>query len=266
MRGDYYVLSVNEAVNLDGTDAQLEISNIDRLEKSEGELLFDSLEQMEIRALKPNITQGPPTAYVYNREVAPGFPAKVPIEFTDATLEVQRVRLRIVTTPFRATSSGAASGGSHRHRVSFYTGTQQVATPIFCLHSFAANDAGSGAPAQAFVGQGASDLWTFDAADPHTHAVQYGISDDSQYPIDISFHFQGNDVTNLLFGSATLAPGGGAINEVANSGELARLLSEASGGLLQYHQIEIRCASGRGRIEATIERYESTQSIKASQS
>ena len=56
-------------------------------------------------------------------------------------------------------------------------------------------------------------------------------------------------------------PATGAINEVGDPGVLANLLTAQPGGLRQEHELEIRCGSGRGRVEVTIENWVTTQSI-----
>jgi len=262
VRDDFYVLTANEQITGDGSSVTLEVSNIDRFERDEAELLFDAVEKIELRNLKPNIAGGPPSPYVYAREIAPTFPAEVPIEITDATLEVLRVRLRIVTGPFRATSTGAAAGGAHRHRIAEYLGgTSGTAPSLYSEYQFAANDEGVGSVIFR-LGSSSGDLYTRDSSDAHTHDVQFGIVDDSELPVGVTFHFQGQDVTQDLFGAATLSPSGTAINQLADAGVLANLLRNASGGLRQLHTLEIRCASGRGRIEVTIERFETTQTIR----
>ena len=52
-----------------------------------------------------------------------------------------------------------------------------------------------------------------------------------------------------------------AINQVGDPGVLANLLTAATGGLRQEHELEIRCGVGRGRVEVTIENWVTTQSI-----
>lgn len=263
VRGDFTVLSVNEQFNLDSSDVTLEVSNIDRFQKDATELLFDTVDQMRLRTLKPNITVGTPSTYVYDREIAPSFPAEVPIEITDTTLELLRVRLRIKTGPFRSTSQGAADGGDHYHAMFQGGGAAGTGT----RYNYASNSS-LGNPV-AFVveilsGPNDAVINTFGASGDHTHDPVYGIADDTETPEGITFHFDGNDVTNDLFGAASLAPSGGAINELADAGELADLLNNASGGLRQLHTLEIRCSGGQGRVEVTIERYETTQAVKIS--
>ncbi|MEL6526998.1 MAG: hypothetical protein AAFQ07_14935, partial [Chloroflexota bacterium] len=96
----------------------------------------------------------------------------------------------------------------------------------------------------------------------HVHGVQFGLSKDNQTPYNITFEFEGNDVTQDLFGVDTLAPTGGNINEVADAGNLANLLTNAAGGLQQLHELTIKCASGRGEVRCIIEVFATTQAIK----
>lgn len=262
VRDDFFVLKAVEQINLDGSDVVLEISNVDRFERDEAELVFNAIESMELRNLKPNISVGTPSTYVYTREIAPGFPALLPIEITDAVLELLRVRLRLVTGPFRATSQGGAAGGDHRHLVAEWSGGV-TATPPGLYSSYTWSNDGLGTGTAVFkLGSSSGDIYTFGASGDHTHPAVFGITDDVQTPTAITIWFGGANVTSTLFGSVSLAPSGGAINALADAGALANLLINASGGLRQLHQLEIRCGSGRGRIEATVERFETTQAIR----
>ena len=66
---------------------------------------------------------------------------------------------------------------------------------------------------------------------------------------------------NLQYIRDYVAFAAAAINEVGDPGVLANLLTAQPGGLRQEHELEIRCGSGRGRVEVTIENWVTTQSI-----
>lgn len=265
VRGDYVVLGVTEQIGLDGSDVTLEVSNVARYERDEAELVFNAVQKMDMRNLKPNITPGPPSPYVYQREIAPKYPARVPIEISDATVELLRVRLRIVTGPFRSVTSVAAST-PHTHTwasvPSLPPSTSGWANRIFSISD------GNGI----YFFQALSDhplpgatvqLLALNENPPHTHVLTFGApSDDTQTPSTITAWFAGNNVTNTLFGTPALAPSGGAINALADAGALANLLINAAGGLRQRHELEFRCSGGRGRVEVTVELYQTTQAIK----
>lgn len=259
VRGDYFVLRAREQIGLDSTDVELEISNVDRFRKNEGELIYDAIDQINLRTLKPN-PAGSVASYVYARELAPGFPAEVPIDITDAVRELLRVRLRIKSGPFRSTSQGAEAGGDHTHAM-FQGGAATIGGGTRYNYS----PAGPNTIAMEFMtASPPSVLTTFGASGDHTHDPVFGITDDDVNPQVLTVWFEGANVTSSLFGSSFLAPDNSPINVLADEGALTNLLINASGGLRQLHTLEIRAGDGRGRVEVTVERFETTQTIKLS--
>ena len=276
VRGDYWVLRVNETVGLDSSAVDLEVSNVDRYQKDIAEVLIGSLEAIELRNLKPAISSST-RSYVYDREISTGgFTAVVPIEFTDATLELQRVRLRIKTSPFRATAKSAQSttsaGSAHNHSwASIPSAPPSTAGWANRIFSFTDGvtiyffQALSSAPLPGSTQQ----LLGINENPAHTHTIPsanltFGITDDSDYPDTITVEVNGVDRTNLLFGDTTLDDSGVGLDAVADSGELTNLLINETGGLRQVHEIEIFCAGGQGRVEVTVEVFETSQAIKLS--
>lgn len=266
IRDDVWVLKVMETVNLDSSYVQIEFSQVDRYREGAAERIMNGLESIELRNLKPQIAGGV-RSYVYDREIAPGFPAQVPIEFTDATLSVQRVRLRLRTMPFRATAQAAAGGGNHNHRVAEFLNStgifprEEMPNLPSSLFNFRLGDAGI-KTAVVLLNAPSADLWTEGASGSHTHEIAFGITDDTQTPSGVTVWVNGTDRTSQLFGSASLAGSGGALNVVADMGALTGFITGAAGGLRQVHTVEVRCAGGRGRAEVTVEVFETTQAIK----
>jgi hypothetical protein len=120
-------------------------------------------------------------------------------------------------------------------------------------------DAGGGETTTSASGGGTTQTSSADGT--HTHDIEYAITDDTEHPQSITVSVNGVDKTLALFGSATLAGSNAAIDVIADADELTTLLQNASGGLRQEHEITIDCGSGQGRIEATVEIYEITQTI-----
>ena len=110
IRDTFWILDVREAVGVEGTTATLTISNVDQRVTTPAERVMAAIEQINLKNLQPTTT-GSVRSYVYDREIDSSASAVVPVEFTDATLYAQRVRLRIKTSPFRSTAASAASGG-----------------------------------------------------------------------------------------------------------------------------------------------------------
>jgi hypothetical protein len=94
----------------------------------------------------------------------------------------------------------------------------------------------------------------------HTHGIAYGISDDVQTPSGISVYVDGIDRTSALGGP--FAPSGGNVTIDLDTALLTGYLINAAGGLRQEHTVQLRCSSGRGRIEAQVEIAETVQSVK----
>lgn len=257
---DMWVLGVNENVSSSGHTVSLDISNVDKTPRDAAKVLIEAVESVELRGLKPlaNVSRG---GYVYQREIAPSYPAIVPVEFTDATLELLRIYVRIKTSPFRATSSGAEAGGAHRHRM--FIRETAASAPVGGYRYYSCYNSTASSLLSLIFAEwvGASDLYTYDAADNHTHAIAYGISDDSETPVSLSIYVNGTNRTSALGGPFMV--GGGNANFTLDVGLMTDYLVNAVGGLQQAHTIEIRCSSGRGRVEATVEFYEVIQGLSS---
>lgn len=100
IRDDFFVLKAQEVAGSAGQSVALEISNIDRYPETVAETVISSIEQIELRGYKPAVVPAV-NRYVYMRDIASGLPCVAPIEITDATLSVQRVRARLKTGVFR---------------------------------------------------------------------------------------------------------------------------------------------------------------------
>jgi hypothetical protein len=110
VRGDFWIMTISKTISDSDQVSMVTVSNIDRYSQTEAEIVANAIERIELRGLKPEITSTL-SPYFYPREIAPSYPAQCVIEFTNATVELQRLRFRLKTMPFRSTSQGAASGG-----------------------------------------------------------------------------------------------------------------------------------------------------------
>lgn len=293
---DFWVIEARESFGLSGVVTTLKLANIDRVAQDEAAIIVGALEAINIRELRVQ-TYPSTRSYVYVRQIAPGFPAAIPVEITNATTALNRARLRIVTRAFRVNATAAASGGgaavtsaaggaitttaaaggNHRHRIASHAGGPSSAS-VEHRFNFGRVDPLNPTPNVIFLGMGTGslteDLYTFDASGTHTHditiashthnvslpahthALTYGINDDTVNPTTVSVWINGVDRTAELGGP--WAGGGAAINIVL---DITPYLVNAAGGLRQAHTVEVRCASGRGEVEATVELYETVQGI-----
>ncbi len=186
--------------------------------------------------------------------------AILPIEFTDATLQLQRIRFRLKTTPFRTNVTTSTSGSSHNHKIGSDVGPAAAFTARRTLFFKA-----DGTTTHAFMLDAAAsphdDIWTAKEA-LHFHDPNFGIADDSVSPKEVTVLVNGVDKTTELFGFTPLAPAGANLDVVADAGELTNLILNAAGGLRQEHTIEIKCDDQQGRVEATVEIFEVNQSVR----
>ncbi len=263
IRDDFWVMRAVEAIGLEGQAVELEISNVDQRQMDAVEIVAESIENIELRDLKPDISSTT-RSYVFPLEIAAAdypdagssaFSALIPIEFTDATLNLQRVRFRLKTTPFRATSL-TGDGSAHEHAIFTHIGGATAVTERL-YQGFAA----SGTPNVRLKGPAEALKTTFDSP-AHVHDPVYGIFDDSVSPKEVTVFVNGVDKTTELFGFTPLAPAGANLDVVADVGVLTNLLINAAGGLRQEHTIEVKCADQQGRVEATVEIFEVNQSVK----
>lgn len=261
VRDDFWVMRAVERIGLEEHSVDLEVANIDQRVNSVAERVADSIEDIKLRDLKPTI--GPSVrSYVYNLDISAaggGFTALIPVEFTDATLDLQRVRFRLKTSPFRANVTSAAADGDHRHKV--FASEADAAVPGDQGYVCASDSGGIGSSHVAFRGPN-NDLWTNDSSGTHVHPITYGIFDDSVSPKNVTVFVNGVDKTTELFGFTPLAPAGANLDVVADVGVLTNLILNAAGGLRQEHTIEVKCADQQGRVEATVEIFEINQSVK----
>ncbi len=116
IRDDFWVMRAVERIGLEEHSVDLEISNIDQRMSSVVEMVADSIEQITLRDLKPEISASV-RSYVFTRDLSVTFFGSILVEFTDATLSLQRVRFRLKTSEIRRSSSGTSSdsGTPHTH-------------------------------------------------------------------------------------------------------------------------------------------------------
>jgi hypothetical protein len=84
----------------------------------------------------------------------------------------------------------------------------------------------------------------------HTHALTYGLQQDTVTPVSVRLWVDGVDVTAGL-GGAWAAGGGSTTFEVDITASIV-----AGGALQSEHEIRLTCSGGRGSVEASVEIYE----------
>lgn len=269
---DMWVIKVTESAGTEGKTVRLEVANIDRKRKSAAETIVSAMEQASVRALNPQPSFNLATYGPYRKEMDTSHSVTVPLVISDATYQLDLCRLRIKTTPFRATASGAASttipvvssegGGNHRHKMFEYSGTL---APTYTTHQFAAFDSDGVAdtgffkvdlPAEDAVAMytGSATDHTHDVNIPaHSHDLVYGIYDDTLYPGLLKITVDGQVVVENLGSSTEALDVEFDITEIINGGTLR-----------STHQIVITCTEegSQGVVEVEVELYSMILPIK----
>lgn len=278
VRGAFWVLSVTERWGVEGGAVDLEIADVDTYDAGVAGTVVGAIDAITVQGVA---VQPYPAAfsYVYVRQMSSSFTAKVPIYISNAMLDVTRCTVRFSTRPFRSNVAGAASGGAavagstsegggdHNHRVLAVTGISGF--PGTTLRPYLGRNSDGGAFLYTKLESNSeSDLWTeassgahshsFSLSIPaHTHAMNYGIFDDSTYPQVISLAVNGTDRTVALGG--TWAASNAAIEQ---SVEISDYLK--AGTLQQKHELEFSCTAGQGEVEVIVEVYGIIQNIAVS--
>lgn len=276
---DMWIIEVAEAYGPRGTQVRLKIANIDRYEVDNASVVLGAMEELRVNNVS---TKSYFSHYVLKDafEIDSTHPVNFDLVITNAVQTITRVVLRIVTTPFTATASGAASGGGstsgsgggqtssaggdHRHRIAVFLGS---ALPGVTNRAFIVGgpSASTNMNIPTLTSGGDQDLYTFDSSGTHshtvanhthsvpahTHALDYSLQKDTDYPDHVSVEVNGTSVATDLDTS-----GVGLDTEIDITDEI-----NAAATLQQAHTIEITCTGGQGRVACWLDVYEVIQSI-----
>jgi hypothetical protein len=257
----FWVIQAGETATGEGLRLQLEVATIDRRALEAEQVIVAALDAIEVQntAIAQYYTKN---GYVYRREVDSTHTAPVPVYISDATQAVDRCLIRVKTRPFRATSQGAAAGGAHRHKM-FDNNEPSGYAPSTgdWVEFFAKNDADGTDDVNVLIPvittPDTEHLFTFAAADDHTHAANYGITDDTDYPDTVRISINGTDRTSALGG-----PWGVGGSAISIELDITDYINGAA-NLQQEHTVTFSCDSGQGEIEVVVDLYEIIQTIRA---
>lgn len=263
----FWVMEVTENINLDEITTSLKLGSVDRIQKSSERIIVGELEKARIRELNIKAFTSKYN-FVFEKEIDSTHDVLLPLEFTSRTLRVRSVILRLETTPFRTTATGAASGGSsaatsaaggdHSH-VMFGNGIASVDVASNTLYNSAGGQTvvlyanGSPATLTTFASSGThSHSVTIPA---HTHNLSYGINDDTVYPADVTITINGVDRTTALGGD--WGTSGSAVDTTLDITQY--ITGEAT--LQKVHPILFGCGSSQGMVKITVTVYEDIQNL-----
>jgi hypothetical protein len=214
----------------------------------------------------------------FEEEIAPGFDVSLPVRIGPEVLFLNNAKLRFTTRPLRATVKGSAAGGGST-QTSASTAAHSHDSVVFnrilvsALNSnhkavyihqndgtvvFPSNDAG---PAQYTKTTTAENVHSHNVTIPaHTHALDYGIYDDTNHPQNIQIWINGTDRTAAL-GGPWAATNAAVDVEV----DIAEYFRDANGDLLQQnHEVVFKVFGGtdnQGVITAEIDMMLTIQAI-----
>jgi hypothetical protein len=240
----FWIMKVSETYNANGVITNLDISNVDKTEASAINTIIQVIEDVEIQKLTPTAAQTI-RPFVYYLDVRPNVPAIAPLEITNATLEVIRVRVRVRTL----------KALRHRHQVSI-AGGPVGAAPTYDWEQHILPDVNFGLlPVQIptdtpFIGT-SKDLYTYYDSEAQIY---------DEVPTFITLKINGVDVTTK-FGGPWATGGTNQPEEfLLDVAETTDAILSAS-ELQQTHTFEFTSQT-IGRLEITIEAYEVTQTIE----
>jgi len=282
IRDEFWIMEVEERVSTSGVSLALTIANIDEHQKDVKDVVVGAIEAVEVNNTQiqpyPNVWGS-----VYQRQMDSSHSAVIPVRIDEAVLSVHRCSLYIQTRPFRTTASAAKSGGSaattsaangdHDHQVSgglSYLGTSPPGTLYYYGVPFLGDNGNTISMVIASSvsnSYGGRDIETLTSSGTHTHNVSipnhthdldYGINDDTDYPDTVRISINGVDRTSALGGPWGV--GGTAIDIEL---DIAQYI-ESAGTFQQRHEVEITCDSGQGEIEVEIQLQAIVQFLKSS--
>jgi hypothetical protein len=251
---DLYVMEVTERVGLEGGAVDLVLASVDRHPEDAGRIVIGALEELAIDGVtvKPYFNR---TSWVYDRVIDPFYPARIPVVLTNATQRLNRCLVRVKTRPFISTARAAVNNATHRHSV------LQSGDGVGPYHyrDVILYDAASGSPFRALlpvsIESAAFLAQTAIETDEDFITLSYGLQQDTQTPAGLRLFVNEVDRTAALGGP--WLPSGGA-------GEFTVDVTAWIEGVVplqQEHQVEVRCTSGQGEVEISIEVYETIQAI-----
>lgn len=274
--GDFWVMKATERYGLEGATLDLELASVDRQAMNEARILVGALEAIKINNLRVQTYQNR-SSFVFYYQMDSTHHADVPVELSDATTALNRCKIRVITRPFRATASGAASGGGqtssaagdHRHRMFTFVSNANL-TPGANFDTWNARIADSSNNNDNIflwvASGGTTEIWTETASgththtiDDHTHDLTYAIHDDTVNPNTVSIYIDGVDRTSALGG-----PWGGGGVAMDEELDITTYLVNAVGGLRQNHTVQLRCSSSQGEALVMVELVETIQAIISS--
>ena len=253
---EFWVMDVTESYGPDGLTTVCTISDIDQVRRDAMEIVVGAVEEVRINNLVIDASTSH-NAYVYQFEIDPSNAVLLPFYITDRTLRIRQVLLRVTTRPFRATAQNTDTEELHRHLVMRSEDATSPGTLASRKFSIFESSTGTVYHFYADADVGASPR-TFDtgAATPHSHSLEYGISDDTVYPEDLQISVQGTDRTTDLGGPWGTT--GSPVDEVLDITQWVAPSDVVTPGDIL---VNFTCDGGQGLVQVIVEVYEDIQNL-----
>lgn len=238
---DLTVLSITDKFGDDGSiQSSLEVSASGVRPVSDTGLVAEMHRDLQVvrGQIQPNMAYN--KAGPYSEEIAVGNDVTIDFRIGAEVLFLHNCKLRFSTRPLRATATGAEAVTTHTHnsivinRVTTASLTSNDKELWFHQNDedikFNSEDAGPSTHTKTSSGGGA-----------HSHNMNYGIFDDSNYPQGIEIHINGTDRTSALGG--TWAGSNAAVDVEV---DISEYLKDGNGDVIQQtHEIVFK-ATGSG--------------------
>ena len=251
---EFWILDVTERFGVEGSAVDLKISNIDRRELSTAEIIVGKLDSMIVNGLRvePYFSRD---IFTDKFEVDSTHSATFQLDLTDAVQRTVRIKMRLLTSPFRTTAQATAATTTPIKFAGVSSGAPAT-EPVY-WRNFRMYD-GSSMVNHGLLYPHATAEDTYETRpgtdDTHTHDITYGIEDDSTYPDALTITINGTDRTNALAGAATINTSGAAYD---NTFDITEYINANAN-----NTIVIACGSGQGLAKIIVEEYLVIQSIK----
>lgn len=237
----FWVVSVTERVSSSGITLELMLSNVDKQDENEAETIVGSIEELRVQGIRVQPTFAPlPFTFQDSLDATHDLTVAVPI-IDSAVFQLQRALLYLRTTPFRVNAKAETSSTAHDHLV--LRSSDGTAAGTMATRRFTIVEQTTGTlyhfDASADVGASARFFSTAPGGG-HTHTLDYGVYDDTDYPDHISVSINSSSVVTGL------DSGGTGLNTVLTVTDY--LQPPTAAALRQTHTIDITCTGGQGTI------------------
>jgi hypothetical protein len=254
---EFWVSEVTERVGVEGQGVDLLLVSVDRQIDSTAKTVIGSLEELTLDGVLVSRYFNR-VAWVFDRVIDPFHPAVCPVNISNATQRVSRVLIKLKTRSFISTVAPSVTNTTHRHtwatEEDAYTGPFYY-RPVGFYDS--ESETGVFALLPVSVPTDTFNLQTGTETDEDFITISYGLQEDTQTPVTVSVYVNGVDRTSALGGTWGGTPG----TELDLELDITEWIEGAS-PLHQEHEVEIRCVSGQGEVEVTVEVLEIIQAIK----